>query len=240
MIFKRKSFHLFRCNTYPLTNEELNMIYDYYQTITPLYDDIKTRIEIVKADKTSCKRGEEYCILLYSQVKDNYLTNIGYIGEQLDLFLVSINIGTLWYGIAKEKDGDDLNYVIMIAIAKVDETSFRKDMFKSKRKPLIDIYEGKEYDFFNIVRYTPSACNSQPWFIESKDNKLSIYRYKKPGRIGIMPKGAASYYNRIDMGIFLLFIELCLNHSGYKYDRKLYVDDGSLDKTLLAEYVLAN
>ena len=42
--------------------------------------------------------------LLYSEKKDNYLQNIGYIGEQLDLYLVSKNIGTLWFGIGKVKE----------------------------------------------------------------------------------------------------------------------------------------
>ena len=37
----------------------------------------------MKVSGNTCKRGEEYCILLYSEKKDNYLQNIGYIGEQL-------------------------------------------------------------------------------------------------------------------------------------------------------------
>ena len=38
--------------------------------------------------------------MFYSENKDNYLTN-GYLGEILDLYLVSQNIGTLWYGLGK-------------------------------------------------------------------------------------------------------------------------------------------
>ena len=33
------------------------------------------------------KRGQEYCILFYSEKKENYLQNIGYLGEQLDFIL---------------------------------------------------------------------------------------------------------------------------------------------------------
>ena len=139
-------------------------------------------MKIVKDCKT-CNRGEEYTLLLYSEKKDNYLQNIGYIGEQLDLYLVSKNIGTLWFGIGKpeEPNLNGLDFVIMIAIAKVDsETKFRKDMFKSKRKELSEIWLGSYYlDIANIVRFAPSSCNTQPWLVESSKNELKVYRYHK-------------------------------------------------------------
>lgn len=142
MIFKRKSFHLFR-NTGDehITDDELKDIENEFNKFRPLVEDINVKMKIVK-DSTTCKRGQEYCILLYSEKKDNYLQNIGYIGEQLDLYLVSKNIGTLWFGIGKveEQQIDGLDFVIMIAIAKIDsETKFRKDMYKSKRKELSEI-----------------------------------------------------------------------------------------------------
>lgn len=240
-IFKRKSFHLFRCSTYPLDKEELDDIYDTYRKLIPLYPNIKTDIRIVKAEETNCHRGEEYCIEIFSQIKDNYLMNVGYLGEQLDLYLTSRNIGTLWFGIGKEKETyNGLDFVIMIGIAKVDETSFRKDMYKSKRKVLDETWSGDTYDFSNIVRFAPSACNTQPWYVESKDNTLTVYRYKKAGKRGIMPASAVKYYNRIDMGIFLLFMDVCLNNEDIEFERELFIDDGETDKeyTLTAKYRL--
>ena len=213
MIFKRKSFHLFRnVGNEKISEEELNDIEKKYNELIPLVDGIKTKIKIVN-DSTTCKRGQEYCILFYSEKKDNYLQNIGYLGEQLDLYLVSKNIGTLWFGIGKveEKQLDGLDFVIMIAIAKVDkEDKFRKDMYKSKRKELSEIWEGDSFlDIGNIVRFTPSACNTQPWRVEANDTELKVYRYRKSGKRGIMPKDMVIYYNQIDIGIFLCFLELC-------------------------------
>ncbi len=101
MIFKRKSFHLFRnIGKEHITNDELKNIEEYFSKLKPLVDDIKVKIKIVKEGAT-CRRGQEYCILFYSEKKENYLQNIGYLGEQLDLYLVSKNIGTLWFGIGK-------------------------------------------------------------------------------------------------------------------------------------------
>lgn len=241
MIFKRKSFHLFRnIGDEKISEEELNDIEKYFDTIKPLDPNIKTKIRIVK-EGASCHRGQEYCILFYSEKKDNYLQNIGYIGEQLDLYLVSKNIGTLWFGIGKvdEKQYEGLDFVIMIAISKVDkEEKFRKDMFKSKRKELDEIWNGDYYkDIASIVRFTPSACNTQPWKVEAKEKELDIYRYRKEGKRGIMPKDRVIYYNQIDIGIFLCFIELCLEHNGLTYKRELFIEeDHEQENNLTAKY----
>ena len=176
---------------------------------------------------------------MYSEKKDNYLQNIGYLGEQLDLYLVSKNIGTLWFGIGKvkEKKIDKLDFVIMLAIAKVDSSDkFRKDMYKSKRKELKEIWYGDDYlDIANIVRFTPSACNTQPWIVESSKNMLNVYR--KEGKRGIMPKDMVVYYNQIGMGIFLCFLELCLDKNSIEFKRTLYVEKNFEDeKHIIATY----
>jgi len=243
MIFKRKSFHLFRnIGDEHITESELKDIENEFNNFKPLVEDIKVKMKIVK-DSTTCKRGQEYCILLYSEKKDNYLQNIGYIGEQLDLYLVSKNIGTLWFGIGKveEKQLDGLDFVIMIAIAKIDkEEKFRKDMYKSKRKDLSEIWNGDNYlDIANIVRFAPSACNTQPWIVDSNEQELKVYRYRKPGKRGIMPVDKVVYYNQIDIGIFLCFLELCLNKNNIGFEKTLYVEESlENEKNLIAKYKL--
>lgn len=61
-----------------------------------------------------------------------------------------------------------LDYVIMISIAKMPEDKFRKDMFKSKRKPLSEIRNGDTSDVAEIVRFTPSTCITQPWIVKTQ------------------------------------------------------------------------
>ena len=242
MIFKRKSFHLFR-DIGIVSQEELKHIESEFRRCRPLFPDIRVDMKIVPANQTSCKRGQEYCILLYSEKKEGYLPNIGYIGEQLDLYLASMNIGALWFGIGKteEPEYNGLDFVIMIAIAKMPQDKFQKDMFKSKRKPLDEVWHGEYYSHIgNIARFAPSACNTQPWIVEAMQTGLSVYRYKKPGKRGIMPAAMVTYYNRIDIGIFLLFLELCLNHEGIGFARKLLPDTGDEEKTLIAIYQLQN
>ena len=238
-IFKRKSFHIFK-NTDILTESEVQGLKDFIKMTKPLNSEIKTEICIVPESETTCKRGGQYCILFYSETKSEYLRNIGYIGEQIDLYLASQNIGALWFGIGKPQNMriNGLDFVIMISIAKMPEDMFRKDMFKSKRKPLNEIWNGDTLGVADIVRFTPSACNSQPWIVENTGNNLMIYRFKKPGKRGIMPADKVRYYNKIDMGIFLFMLEVCLEHEGYAYERTLLADttDDSIEQTLIAKY----
>lgn len=240
MIFKWKSFHLFK-NIGSISQQELSQIEDFFRKCKPLTPEIPVEMKIVPAADTTCKRGQEYCILLYSENREGYLPNIGYIGQQLDLMLASMNIGSLWFGIGRTevRSESELTFVIMLAIAKVEETAFRKDMFKSKRKPLEEIWVGEYYrSIAQIARFSPSACNTQPWIVESGEQELKVYRYQKPGKRGIMPADKVSWYDRIDIGIFFLFLEVCMEHEGLAFERTLLADSREEEKTLVAVYAV--
>ena len=226
-----------------ISKEELLDIEAAYKGFESLYPDIRTAIKIVPAKQVNFKRDAEYCILIYSEKKDNYLMNAGYIGEQLDLYLVNKNIGTLWFGIGKpdKQEYEGLDYVIMIAIHKIeDETKFRKDMFKSKRKPLAETWKGESLGVGEIARFAPSACNTQPWFVRNEGDVLTVYRYKKAGKRGIMPAKAVAYYNRIDIGIYLCILEICLKEKEIAFTRELFVDTAGdeVEYSKVAEYRL--
>ena len=122
----------------------------------------------------------------------------------------------------------------MFSIQKIsDDSKYRKDMFKSKRKSVEEIWEGEQIlGVSDIVRFAPSACNSQPWLVKN-NGELSVYRYRKPGKRGIMPADKVSFYNRIDIGIFICFMDICLGHSGVGFEKTLYSDAGDDDKELV-------
>lgn len=114
-IFKRKSFHLFRnIGNDRIEQNELEKIKNAFSKFDCLYPEIKTAIRILPASEVNFKRDAEYCILIYSEKKDNYLMNVGYMGQQLDLFLVHHNIGSLWFGIGKpdKEMYEGLDYVL--------------------------------------------------------------------------------------------------------------------------------
>ncbi|MCI5951191.1 MAG: nitroreductase [Anaerostipes sp.] len=226
-----------------ISNEELSELKAFAGRVVPLDDEIRFKIKIVPEIETTCNRGAEYCIEFYSEEKGNYLRNIGYIGEQLDLWLADRNIGALWFGIGKpdEESENHMKFVIMIAIAKMPENSFRKDMFKAKRKTLDEIWFGDTLSVAEIVRFAPSACNTQPWIVENNGDVLTVFRYKKPGKRGIMPVDKVRYYNKIDIGIFLFLLEICLEHKGYSYTGIQFYEDASdeVERVVVAKYEIS-
>lgn len=240
MIFKRRSFHVFKGKNH-LSESELREIQNQADSLEPLVSGVRTAFKLVPRGQTTCRRGE-YCILIYSERKEQYLQNAGYMAEQLDLWLASKNIGACWYGMGKANETtlDGLAFVIMIAIEKADETEFRKDYTKAKRKSPEEIWSGGPFENIALVaRYAPSACNSQPWLVERDDNTLKLYRVS--GKRGMMSKKQALYYNQIDVGIFMLFLELCCKHEQYSYTRELCPNaDEDQKKVLTAVYRLSS
>ena len=160
------------------------------------------------------------------------------MAEQLDLWLAAKNRGACWYGMGKtsEMKYNGLDFVIMIAIEKVEEEDFRKDFRKAKRKSVDEIWTGNEHtDIASVVRYSPSACNTQPWLVKFEGSNMYIYQVK--GKRGMITKDTVDDYNKIDMGIFMLVFELCLEHEKLPFCRDLYTE--ALDersKILTAAY----
>ncbi len=222
-IFKRKSFHRFGPFE-PFTQQEKDSLIELFSSLDPLDSSIQTKILLVPIEETSCKRGE-YCILIYSEQRGAYLENAGYMGAQLDLMLSSQDVGCCWYGVGKpaQEYCEGLRFVIMLAVAKQECTLFRKDYTKAKRKTVSQIWEGETLgSVSDVVRYAPSACNTQPWLVKREGQHLLVFRVS--GKRGIMSKALVGYYNRIDLGIFLCFLELCLDHACIACTRELLAE----------------
>lgn len=236
MIFKRKSFHNFKDNL-NLALDELSEIEEKLHTLKPLVNDIKIAFTI----EPNSKKGE-YDICIYSEHKTYYLQNVGYMAEQLDLWLASKNIGACWYGMGKPnlKTYDGLEFVIMIAIGKAESNEFRQDYTKAKRKNNEEIWSGSDnVGLCDVIKYAPSACNYQPWFVESSG--LTFKVISSIQKHIIMSREKTAFFGKIDIGIFMLFIEVCLNHNNLKFSRNLNNDgDHVNNKLTIAEYIIEN
>ena len=52
-----------------------------------------------------------------------------------------------------------------------------------------------------------------------------------------MPKDKVIYYNQIDIGIFLCFLELCLEYNNVDYKKEIFIEkDHEKEKNLTAIY----
>ena len=240
-VYKRKSVRKF--GETKLTKEELTAVEEYLYQATPLLPDVKVEFQIVPCSETNCKFNAEYCLLVYSQETDLWLANVGYLLEQWDLFLASKNIGVCWYGMGKveEEERSGLKYAIMLAFGKTDE-EYRKDASEFKRKDIHEIWQPDGADLAKssvaqIARLAPSAVNSQPWKVVESGNVLKVYREK--GKMPILSGVLFKHWNKVDIGIFLAFLEIALENEGYAFERTLHPETDGIKSVLTATYTLS-
>jgi len=221
MLIKRKSNRKFD-ESLKISAEEMRMIKSELVSIKPLVSDIKVSFSIVLRSETTAKFGE-YCLLMFSEKTGNYLLNTGYMLEQMDLFFTSMNIGSCWYGLSKPKDQsqNDLSYVIMIAFGKSKPQDFRTSFSEFKRKEHLEVWQGDfNVNVVDMALLAPSAVNSQPWYIESNDSLITVYRNHAIRTF--IPSAKRGFFNTIDLGIFLFFLEASLAHENITYQRVLF------------------
>jgi hypothetical protein len=111
-------------------------------------------------------------------------------------------------------------------------------VYKFRRRHIITTLQGGYLflEIANFVKYAPSACNTQPWRVICKNNTLKVYRTTEVK--SIMPKEKVPFYNSIDMGIFLYFLELILSHNEFSFQRTLSSENNHSNLIPIATYVL--
>ncbi len=225
-----------------LTQDDLNDILSYLDELVPLFPNIDVSYKLVQSKETTSKIGE-YQLLIYSSKPNtknsNYLLNIGYMLEQLDLYLFSKNIGSCWLGLPKPKtDYKNDNYVIMIGLTKINHNILRKDNKDFNRKQVKDIWMGTfDKDVMNKSILAPSACNSQSWKVKVVANTLEVYRDKNIKTI--IPRGFRKFFNSIDLGIFLCFLEISMMHNEINFTKEIINDENDPnDLILIAKYFI--
>ena len=131
LIYVRKS-----CRKYSdekLSDDELNKLKDYILNCRTLDDTIDFDFEILTVDEVKLRTrwSAPYYLALYSEKKGIYLENLGFVFQQVSLYMQSLNIGSCWVGMALPKVRKD-NFVILIAFGKSDDITRGKNQFKRK------------------------------------------------------------------------------------------------------------
>lgn len=188
-ITKRKSVRKYREEK--LSNEVVDRINQQIKTILPLYDNITVDIEIVESVKGPFYVSAPYYLTFYSEIKDGYLENIGFIGQKLSLFLTENGIGSCWLGMAKPKSKGTLPFIICMAFGLPDEQLFR-ELKDFNRKPLSEISRGEDQRL-ESARLAPSGMNLQNWYFIVDNSRIDCYTKKKvvSGKMGLIDLGIA-------------------------------------------------
>ena len=179
-IRKRKSIRKFDMT--PLDEPTLQMVRSYANSVKPLFPGIAYSIDFATKTKGLFNIKSPHYLIFKSETKEGSYENIGFIGQQIDLFLSENGLGSCWLGVAKEIDADKsgLPHVICIAFGKPAEPLHR-DISAFKRKPLQAISQGTDARI-EAARLAPSGMNRQNWFFIADSGKIHCYR-KKPDAI---------------------------------------------------------
>jgi len=229
IIRKRKSIRKY--DPTPLDDATLETVREQIAKLIPLYPDIRYSIEIVSRTKGLFNIIAPHYLVFRSEEKDGACENIGFVGQQLDLFLSGSGLGTCWLGASKPVEKDDTidSSIICMSFGKPVGSLYRTAQ-EFKRKPLSVISEGTD-ERLEAARLAPSAMNAQNWYFVAVDEKIHCYRKKSNPLLSFIYEKM----HRIDMGIALCHIaEESDSFSFAKEEsipeRKGYVYTGTVNK----------
>jgi nitroreductase len=195
----------------PLAPEELKKIETYFNGIKQLKN-CRVSIKFATAGEVTDKHAKDaqHYILCYCQHTTEEFINVGYVMQQMDLYLQSKGLGSVWLGIPNPKDvalkQDD--YCIMMAFGST-EVPKRGSESEFNRLPIAEV-GNCDNAVVNAGRLAPSATNSQPWKFLFDDGKVTADYF---GR-GVLKAWLRKKFSKIDLGIASKHIELALQNEG--------------------------
>jgi nitroreductase len=216
-IFKRKSIR-----DYDPTPLDLNLLEEVsknLQSLKPLLSDINTEFKIISPNQVTRKlrNNAPHYIAAFSEVKDSYKVNVGFMLQQLDLLFSAMGLGSCWLGIPRPTkdvtESSDLEFIILMSFGNSKETLYRTSASEFNRKSLSDItdIEGAD-ELLESARLAPSAVNLQNWYFTGNKNEIHAYSAKS----GFFRTIVGGSYYPVNMGIALCHLQIAAEHLGLK------------------------
>ena len=227
-IFKRKSIRNY--DSAPIDQNHLEEISENLRALKPMSAGIKTEFKIITPNQVTRKLGNKapHFIAAFSEAKDAYKVNIGFMLQQMDLCFSATGLGSCWLGIPQPTkditDSSNLEFVILMSFGNPKETLYRTNASEFKRKSLTEItnMEGAD-ELLEPARLAPSAVNLQNWYFTGSMNAIHVYSSKS----SFFRTSVGGSYYPVNMGIALCHLQLAAEYKGWKTK---FVFDSSKDK----------
>ncbi len=191
-IFMRKSTRHFQSTA--VDGGVLTGIGRYYEEVPHLVPGIATEIGIM--DNTDGKHAPKgllgvkapYYLIIYSEEKDRYMMNAGYIMEYLSLQLMTMGLGSCILGSvsvpkAIERRGNK-TFVMAMAFG-WPRDGLTRPQFKARRLSLDKLCLFREEPqrqtrtLLEAARLAPSAMNRQPWRFVVKKRVIHVFNVRR-------------------------------------------------------------
>jgi hypothetical protein len=185
MIYHRRSCRSFTGQ--PVDPEMIEKILSF--DLTPLYPGIKVRMDIVGRDKVKCicPWTTPQVLTVYSEEAEGDLENIGFLFQQMDLYLQTLGLGVCWLGMGRLNpktvtEVEGMNFVIMLAFGHPRGDRLRHDGKGFRRKSPEQISDRPD-PRLEPARLAPSAVNSQPWYFTHEGDTIHVFCSQKGSRL---------------------------------------------------------
>lgn len=184
MIYHRKSCRSFTGQ--PVNVEMIEKILSF--ELKPLYPEIKVRMDIGRDKvKCICPWTTPHVITIYSEETEGYLENVGFLFQQMDLYLQTLGLGVCWLGMGRMNPKtttqvEGMKFVIMLAFGYPKGDQLRHDLKGFKRKAMEQITDMAD-PRLEPARLAPSAVNSQPWYFVHEGEMIHVYCSRKGSRL---------------------------------------------------------
>lgn len=203
VIFHRRSV---RSYTGQLVDEPLlEEVRAFAAGMKPLYPDIRVRWEIVDRAQVRCILPwiTPQVISIFTEEREGAYENVGFLFQQLDLYLQSRGLGACWLGMGRpgrgvETKGEDgLLFAMMLAFGHPKDGTMRAGAADFRRKAMSSISDQEDL-LLEPARLAPSSINSQPWYFSHERDVIHVFCVKQ----GLL-KPVLGDMNRMDVGIAL-------------------------------------
>ncbi|HEX7481846.1 MAG TPA: nitroreductase family protein [Candidatus Bathyarchaeia archaeon] len=216
-IFKRKSIRDYDPTS--IDSNRLEEISRNLQSLKPMLAEIKTEFKIISPNHVTRKinNNAPHYIAAFSEAKDIYKVNIGFMLQQMDLYFSVIGLGSCWLGIPQPTkevmDSSNLEFIVLMSFGNSKKALYRTSASEFHRKSLSDItnIEGAN-DLLEAARLAPSAVNLQNWYFTGNKNMIHAYSSKA----GFFRSRVGGDYFPVNMGIALCHLKLAAEHYGLK------------------------
>jgi nitroreductase len=165
-IFKRKSIRNY--DPAPIDQNLLKKISENLNSLKSMLTGINTEFKIISPDQVTrkLKNNAPYYVAAFSEAKDAYKVNIGYMLQQMDLYFSAIGLGSCWLGIPQPTkevtESSNLQFIILMSFGNSKETLYRASVAEFKRQSLSDITNIENAnELLEPTRLAPSAVNLQ-------------------------------------------------------------------------------
>ena len=207
IIYIRKSVRKYTGE--PVDHETIQKILAFCNQATPLDPDIRVEAKVVNREQVRfyLPWKTPQLLAIFSEDKPGYLENVGFLFQQVELYLHSLGLGACWMGLGKFRRNEipqveGMEFVIFIAFGQPAEPLCREPSDFS-RKPLAEISDVEDTRL-ECARLAPSSTNSQPWYFTHEGDTIHAFCCEA----GFLRHKLLGNMNRIDMGIALVHLYL--------------------------------